>query len=120
MDKRKKLIKWVKRTLGYPIIDFGGDEIYETHIDVAEEDLSMVLAKHNITSLPENMRDFLVAMIFRADIKKALTRSVTQFGDNPKIKTFDWETFYAEAKAEKQLIYDLISKLDIYYKNEQW
>tara|TARA_R110000796_G_scaffold58413_4_gene134877 strand:+ start:28310 stop:28672 length:363 start_codon:yes stop_codon:yes gene_type:complete len=120
MDKKNKLINWVKLTLGYPIIDFGSDEMYETYMDMAEEDLEMLISECNIRTLPENMKDFLLAMLVKANIKIAYYRIIHQFGDNPKIKLFDWETFYTEGKAERQLIYDLMPKLDIYYKNEQW
>ena len=52
MDKRKKLIKWVKMTFGCPLIDPNiSDEAYETHMDIVEEDLEMLLSKYNITVL---------------------------------------------------------------------
>ena len=75
---------------------------------------------YNITKISENLKGFLLARLFRAELKLSYYRVIHQFGDNPKINLFDWETFYAEGKAERQLIYDLIPKLDIYYKNEQW
>lgn len=121
MVDNENLIKWVKSTLGYPIFNLScADQLYETHIEMVQEDLKVLLSKHNLETIPDVLRDFLLAFLVKTSVRKGLVRVINQYNDNPITKYFDWETFYKEAKEEEQFIYDLIPKLDIYYKNKQW
>ena len=119
--KKAKLYKKIRYALGYPIIRINlCDDQMNTMLEIATEDIDLICQKHQ-KKLPKKLKETLIITLAIAETKKAFARTRLMYSTpDPDKIIIDYEKLITDAKETAQLIYDLIPKLDIYYKNEQW